>query len=65
MHGNLIFECIINLILFLKGNNRQHEHLANAGKINNPNKMHQLSPMRQTGCPKKDIILLLHLCNYG
>ena len=32
--------------------------IANAEKtINNPNKMHQLSPKWQTGCPKKDIVL--------
>ena len=24
---------------------------------NKPNKIHQLSPMQQTGCPEKDIIL--------
>ena len=58
MHGNLIFESIINLILFPKGNNRQHEHLANAGKIKIIlTKIHQLSPKRQIGCPKKDIVL--------
>ena len=57
-NGILAFECILPIFWFPKGNNRQHEHLANAGKnINNPNKIHQLSPKRQTGCPKKDIIL--------
>ena len=48
----------MSLILLPKGNNRQHEHLANAEKIKN--KMHQLSPKRQTGCPEKDIVLQLH-----
>ena len=56
--GILAFECALPIFWFPKGNNRQHEHLANAGKnINNPNKMHQLSPKWQTGCPIKDIIL--------
>ena len=30
--GILMFECINTHILFPKGNNRQHEHLANADK---------------------------------
>ena len=59
MHRDFdIFECIINLILLLQRKQKDSMSiLANAGKINNPNKMHQLSPKRQTGCPEKDIIL--------
>ena len=31
-NGILAFECILPIFLFPKGNNRQHEHLANTGK---------------------------------
>ena len=49
----LTFECIIGLVLFPKGKDVARA-LANARRNkNNPNKMHQLSPKQQTGCPER------------
>ena len=55
-------ECAYSYFGFPKETADSTSNIANAGKTiikNNPSKMHQLGPKRQTGCPKKDII-----CNY-